>query len=549
MGIQKHRSGVDYAAILAGDRGGIATGLDASLFIREEAIPRTFEVPRVGISGVSVGDTAASVDISASSNDKLRLQVDLDPSTGALNLAVDVTLTLAGLTSGAAIEAELETKINAALAAAGQEGRVWVDFDGGDDHYEINSQSTGLSSQAVIGVAPSDDVAVELKLGAANGGTDNIGTDDQDFLLYTTGGPTYSQPVESNNHRTGRFHTGIIRKKKVAEFDIDTMINLGDTAGDSLDTAVRLLNKGVYGEEEVVASTRIRYKQGLPNTFFSIVKVGTIFAEYYTGGYAKDMTLTINGDSAPTKKFTGKAEKASIAGIGQINGALVAQTDVILDAGHAKRYANNGTNNKARVMVVSADGRTITAGHDGSLLVEAINLLTDTLTLSSAVDAEDDGFLVPWHPGAVQQSGTDNIQTDLEGSFVFNEGDPEICITAATLGYVNDHVDFDNCFGADANKGYAAANRATMTFSVTFDLSNENFDSLVQARDFAGFSPILTIGPDPINGRTEKISMTKWIPSVPAIDLPENGTVPVTLEGVVFQSAPGARDPITDDYE
>lgn len=546
MGTEKYRSGVDYAAILAGDREGIATGLDASIFIREEAVPRTFERPRVGTQGSAIGAASASTDISAGSNDTINLQVDIDPSTGALNTAVEAVLTLAGLTTGSAIEAELETKINAALAAAGQDGRVWVNFDGGDDHYEIYSQKTGTNSQVVIGTASSDDVAPDLNLDSA---TETAGTDDQDFLLYTTGGPTYNQPVESNPHRTGRYHTGIIRQKKVAEFDLDTLVNFKDDAGDSLDTAVRLLYKSILGTEEVTASTRIKYTQGLPNTFFSMVRVGTIFAEYYTGAYAKDWTLTIAGDAPPTNKFTGKAEKASIAGLAQVDGAVASDTDVVVNSGHTKRFANNGSNNPARVMVVSADGRTITAGWDGTLTLASKVDATNTLTLSAAIDAEDDGYIVPWHPGAVQQTGTDNVQTDLEGSFQFNSGDPEICITGGTLGYVNDHVDFDNCFGSDANKGFAAANRATITLSLTFDLSNENMDALVSARDFNGFAPILKIGPDPVNSRVMIVTAPNWIPSVPPIELPENGVVPVTLEGNLYQSAPGARDPIAVNFE
>lgn len=537
MGLQKYRSLIDYAAILAGDREGINLGLDGALFLRKEATPRVFERPRIGTQGESIGAAAASTDISGGTDNKFNIAVD----GGAVVL---VTLVVAGLNTGSAIEAELELKINAALAAAGQDGRVWVNFDGGDDHYEIFSQKTGTTSSVVVTNAVADNVADDLNIGVANGGTEAVGTNDQDFFLYTTGGPTYEQPIESNPHRTGRFHTGIVKQKKVAAFDVDAMLNMSGSAGDSLDTALKLLYLSVFGKETVTPGVSIVYEQGLPNTFFSIVRASTIFSEFYTGAYGKDYTLTAPGDAPVTQKFTGGAEKASIAGISQVDGAVVASATVQLNAGHASRYANEGTNNKARVMAVKPDGRTIVAGADGTLTVDGINTSLDQLTLSAAIDLDDNGYIVPWNPGAVQQTGRDNIFTDLQGSFKFRSSGNKVCATNITLSLVNDHVDLSNCFGADANKGFAAGNRATMTLEVTLDLSNENFGDLVQAREFGGFDAEIVIGPDPSSNRQLSITMPKWIVSVPPIDLPENGTTPVTFTGILYQSEAGARDPV-----
>lgn len=537
MGLQKYRSLIDYAAILAGDREGFNIGLDGAIFVRREATPRVFERPRIGTQGSSIGGASASTDISAGSDDKLDIAVD----GGA---AVTVTLTLAGLTTGAAIEAELETQINAALAAAGQDARVWVEYDSGDDHYEVYSQKTGTTSAVVITDASSDNVADDLNLGTANGATEAAGTDDQDFFLFTTGGPTFEQPIESNPHRTGRFHTGIVRQKKVASFDMSALLNMNGSAGDSIDTALRLLLLSIFGKETVTPAQYIDYEQGLPNFTFSMVRASTIFSEFYSGAYCKDYTLTAPGDAPVTQQFTGGAEKAAIAGIGQADGAVVSSTTVQLNATHAQRYRNEGANNKARVMAVSPDGRTIVAGADGTLTVEAVDTGTDQLTLSAAIDLADDGYIVPWNPGAVQQTGRDNIFTDLEGSFKFNSSGNTVCATNITLSFVNDHIDINNCFGADANEGFVAGNRATISLEVTLDLSNENFGDLVQTREFGGFDAVIEIGPDPVSGRSLEITMPKWIVSVPPIDLPENGTTPVTFSGNLYQSNAGARDPI-----
>lgn len=527
----QYRSKINYADILAGNREGFNLGLDGSIFLKLEAVERTFNPPSIGTQGESESAVSASTDISAGTDDSLDIAVDG-------GTVVTVTLTLAGLTTGAAIAAELETKINAALAAAGQDARVWVEFDaGGPDQYTVHSQSTGTSSTVVITDASSDNVADELNLGTANGGTETAGTNDDDFLLYTTGGPTFEQPIESNNHRTGRFHNDIIKSKKVAEFDIDTMLNMSGTAGDSLDTAVKLLWKSIFGTETVTASTSIKYTQGLPNFTFTMVRASTIFGEYYTGAYAKDMTMTIPGDAPVTIKYTGRAATATIAGIGQADGAVAAAALITLNAGHAERFEEG-----SRVMVVGADGRTITAGFDGNLTVLTEDAPSNQITLSAAVDVEDDGYIAFWHPGAVQQTGRDAIFTDLEGSMKLNASGSAICVTNMELAYVNDHVDIDNCFGLDRNDGFVAGNRATITLSATMDLSNENMGDLVQARKFGGFSPEIIIGNT--SDRHLKITAPKWIVSIPPIDLPENGTTPFTFEGVFYQSESGARDPI-----
>lgn len=530
----KYRSLIDFAAVLAGNREGINLGLDGSIFIRKEAVERTFERPRIGTQGSSIGAAAASTDLSAGTDSSLDVAVD------GGTVVTAVLTGLAGLTTGALIEAELESAINTALIADGQDARVWVFYDVADDHYEVYSQKTGLATSVVITDAGALNVADDLNLGVANGGTEAAGTDDQDFFLYTTGGINFNQPVESNPHRTGRFHTGIIRQKKVVEFDMDAMLNMSGSAGDSLDNAIRVLYESMTGKETVVAATSIDYEQGLPNFTFSVVKASTIFGEYFTGCYVKDYTLTAPGDAPVTQKFTGMGSDGAIAGIGQIDGAVVSSATVILNSSpfpHAERFTAG-----SRVMHVDTDGRTILAGADGTLLVNSVDTALDTIVLSSAIDAADNSYIVFWHPGAVQQTGRDNIFTDLEGSFKFSASGNTVCATNIELALVNDHIDLNNCFGEDVNLGFAAGNRATWTLSVTLDLSGENIGDLVQSRQFGGLDGDLIIGD--VAGRNLLVDFRKWIVSVPPIDLPENGTTPVTFEGTLYQSEAGSRDPI-----
>lgn len=531
----KFRSRDNYAQVYASEKQGFNLGLDGKIFLKRELTRGVFNPPTIGTQGFSEGDTGASTDITAHATPAtLKIQLGYPTGAGAI---VTASIPVAGLNTGNLIAAALESAINTALAADGQDGRVWVEFD--TDHYVVWHQSTGDEATVVITDGVTNNIADDLNLGVANGGTESAGTDDQDFLLYTTGGFTFNQPVESNLHRSGRFHSGIIRKKKVCEFDFDTYINMQGNAGDSLDTAVMLLLESVLGTKVVTSGQYIDFVQGLPVIYMTACKVSTIFGEYYTGGYTRQATLNFPGDGPATVKYQGRAADASIAGIAQLNGAVVSSANVVVNNNESERFSSGG-----RVMLVDTDGRTITAGQDGSLYLTADpNDNTNTLVLNTPVSAADDSYIVPWDPGAVGQTARDNIYTDLVGSFKLSQSDSAVDVTNIQLSVNNDHVDLDNRFGADGNRGFVAGNRCTMELSVTFDLSNETFGKVVRTRQFAGFDPQVILGAVG-SGRYLDITGPKWIPAVPALEVPENGTTPTTLVGNLFESAPGAKNPI-----
>lgn len=534
----KYRSLTDYKQIMDGDKEGYNLGLDGAMFLKQEVTPRVFQAPAIGTQGKSVSGVSASTDISAAAS-PATLKVQLGYPTG-VGSVVTASIATAGLTSGALIAAALETAVNSALSAAGEDGRVWVDFDaGGPDQYTVSHQSTGVSATVAITNGTSNNIADDLKLGLANTGTESPGIDDVDFLLYTTGGPTFGQPIESNSHRSGRFHSRIVKKKKVAEFGFQTYVNMSGDAGDSIDKTVRLLWKNLLGKETVTASTEIKYTQDLPNFYFSMVRVSTVFAEYYTGAYVKENSLAFPGTGPATCDWKGKAAKRVIAGLGKIDGVVTASAVVGLEATHAGRYDAT-----APVMVVDQDGRTIVAGADGSLLINSIDLNTDELTLSAAVTVSDNGYVVPWHPGAIQQTGRDAVFTDLEGSFKLRSTGSNIDVSNIALSFNQNHTDLDGYYGRDSNAGFVAGGRLDMNLEVTFDLSSkETMSEIVQSSKFLGFTPQIVLGNTGL-GRYLDISATNWIPEVPNIEVPENGPTPVTLKGMLYQSQPGARDPI-----
>jgi hypothetical protein len=74
-------------------------------------------------------------------------------------------------------------------------------------------------------------------------------------------------------------------------------------------------------------------------------------------------------------------------------------------------------------------------------------------------------------------------------------------------------------------------------------LSNDLYGKLLQAENFNGFQPELIIG-DSTSTRYLKVTAPRWIPSIPEKSIPANGTTPITLEGILYESEGGAKDAV-----
>ena len=120
-------------------------------------------------AGFSQGADGADTDISGGADSKFKISVDGDE-------AEEVELDLTSLDSGAAIAAEMQTKIR---ALEGNKTGVVVEFNSGDDNYKITSGTKGSNSSVVITRADSSNVTEELKIGQDGEeevqGTGNVG--------------------------------------------------------------------------------------------------------------------------------------------------------------------------------------------------------------------------------------------------------------------------------------------------------------------------------------------------------------------------------------
>lgn len=124
--------------------------------------------------GQSISGTGASTDISSlpvAPPPSFRIQVDGDATVHT------VTLDPVGppaLNDGTAIAAAMQTAINAIVQPGYDYAGVTVAYDAVNG-YVISSASTGINSGIHITSGTNGDVADDLKLGIANGGTENAG--------------------------------------------------------------------------------------------------------------------------------------------------------------------------------------------------------------------------------------------------------------------------------------------------------------------------------------------------------------------------------------
>lgn len=128
-----------------------------------------------GTAGVSTGDTGPSEDMTSETDTKLRIKVD-----DAVDWS-EVTFDWAGCNSGAAIAAEMQTKIR---LLGGAYALVTVVFS--TDHYVITSADFGTGSLVNITEALTLSCTEELKIGNNFGASEAAGTGDAALLSKAT---------------------------------------------------------------------------------------------------------------------------------------------------------------------------------------------------------------------------------------------------------------------------------------------------------------------------------------------------------------------------
>jgi len=149
------------ADVLAGTIGNVMQTLLSQSIHRTTGL---YSTSNTQTAGYETGASGGSTNISAGAATTFKIAVD-----GMA--AVSITLVLAGLTTGALIASAMQTAIQA--LGANYAG-VTVAFVG--NVYVITSGTVGTASSIVVTAGTSNDVAITLKLGVANGAIDTVGT-------------------------------------------------------------------------------------------------------------------------------------------------------------------------------------------------------------------------------------------------------------------------------------------------------------------------------------------------------------------------------------
>ncbi len=534
-----YRSSRDYATQYASLKQGYEIGIEQSLYVKAEVTPGTAVAPAIGTQGSSISNSAPSTDISSGGSGVTTFRIAVDG--GAVT---SVTLTLTGLTTGLLIAAAIQSTVNTALLAAGLDSRIWATYT--SSLYKIYSQRIGTGSSVVITNGATNDVATTLKLGVTNTGVEAAGTNGTDYLFMLKGSHKFSQARNVSKHRTGRQSLSTIKSKKVLEGEIDTYINIDTSAGSpSLDTPLKLLIKQMLANQVSVTSTSENFSQlQAPSTYVSIYEASNITGALMNGCYAKSLEISLPGDGEAMYKFAykGRDEKACTAA--KLNGLVSASAAITVGSGESRNFEAGSL-----VMCVDTDGRTVTAGGDGTLSVSSLTHGSNLVTLSTTVTCSDLSYLVPYDPSVLGGLGGTNAPlVGLTGTVSFDNGSTTIDeIRSVSIKIDDKKEDLDKYYGFDTNQGYIVSNVCEIAVTVDINMTAQQYNKILRIKDDATFALKVVLGA--AAGRRLEIVMPVVQFNTPSVDIPDSGSVPVSFSGFALQSSNEALDAITLSYK
>lgn len=376
-----------------------------------------------------------------------------------------------------------------------------------------------------------------------------IAPTNTDFLYSLSGGGVnYSQSFIDSPHRTGRHRNNIIKEKTSTEWTLPMYINIkqGVAYGASIDVGVKVLWESALGRMVDTTSAFEFDTANDPSVTFTIFENLDVMAKQATGCFVNSAEVQMPGDGQAQISFSGNAKTVFHAGIAKSVEDNNAGNTITLGIGEAKRFDVG-----SMVMIVESDGTTRSADTAVPRKIIAKDESLDIITLDGAVLADADGSVNPiylcyWEPSA--PVGIDEPQTGLVGSISIDTLPSLSCVRSATISIANNHELVDYCFGSDGLSGplFVAGGKAEVGVSLEMNLNAAMVEFMQRIRNFDGHAINLIVGP--ASGRHFKIELPKVIFQVPAISVPESGSVPVSFEGNALQQALNAADEITVSY-
>jgi len=367
-----------------------------------------------------------------------------------------------------------------------------------------------------------------------------------DFLFTLAGGGiTASQALNSSQHRSDRHNNNFIKEKRVEEFSLSTYFNIDITAVDgnsAIDTPMKVLWRSALGHTEVGGSNEfIANASVAPNITFTMLENGDSWGKQLIGGFIESCEIQLPGDGQAQASWSGAGGGSRLVGIGK---STVANTGniVTVQAGEGLRFPVGGY-----VMIIEADGVTRSADTPSGSARRVVSVSGDAITLDGAVLADADGstnpiYLCYYEPTGA--TGIDNPETGLVGEISSSLLPAGYCFRSLTIALANNHERVDYCFGADGldDPFFIPAGRLDVTVTAELNMSKAlvGFYNRIVANEGVDIEAILGDSTD----RHYKFTMPRVIFQVPAIEVPESGSIPVSFEGLSYQSALQAADEI-----
>jgi hypothetical protein len=372
---------------------------------------------------------------------------------------------------------------------------------------------------------------------------------DSDFFFTLGGGSIeYAQPYESSPHRSGRHHTGIIKKKKETSWNFSTYFNIDETQGAAvsteIDAAVRTLFKSLLGKEDTTAGAQ--YTVTVPNITFSLYECGDKFARQARGAFVQGCNMNFPGDGEATCEWSGNAKDAIYVGLGKSVTDNDGGNVITLVSGDGEQFKNAVG---GLVMLIEANGTTRSADTPNGTPRKITAVSGDQITVDGAALADADGsgvnapiYLAYYEPAA--PTAINNPVTGLVGSFTVT-GYASFCTRSVSVNFANDHELHDFCYGSDGLSGplFTPGSRLNAEVTVEANLSKDLVKLFNQVQKFE--SKVLQVILGNAAGRHLDLDLPKVIFNVPAFALPETGSIPVSFTGMAFQTALDAEDEVS----
>lgn len=371
-----------------------------------------------------------------------------------------------------------------------------------------------------------------------------------DFLYHTGGSVNFSQPIEDSPHKSGRHKTGVIKGKTATAWTLTTLFNIDTSLGAKgvaeIDPAIALLFEAMFGTKDVTGGSPVFTSLTPPSKTFTLFEIGDIFSKQSVGCFVESCNMTFPGDGRAQMEWAGQAKTAHLVGIGK-SVTLNAGNTVTVAAGEGRRFPVG-----AKVMIVdhlNVKSADTPAGSARTVM----DVTGEVVTLDGAVLADADGsgvgapvYLCYYEPEAI--SGINDPQTGLVGSFAVAGESYINCVRSIGINCTNNAEIHANCFGEEGLGGPLFSNGGKLNVEVTAEvnLSKDLVGFINDERKFEGQDLTLILGD--AAGRHLEIELPKVVFSVSEVNVPETGTIPVTLTGAAEQTVLDLADEITISF-